>query len=312
MNYEQFLTHLHVLSDCTVCPRNCHVNRFESSGGFCRSGAGFGISSICIHMGEEPVISGKDGICNVFFSHCNLKCIYCQNHQISRNNKDNLPSVEFPEVVTQITAILDKGIRRVGFVSPSHFVPHMMAIIDAIESLGYEPVWIYNTNGYDKVDTLKKLEGIIDVYLPDLKYLDPALAKEYSGTEDYPEVAIAALKEMFRQKGSALITDDEGCAESGIIIRHLVLPGNVKNSLNVLNFIAEELSSRLHISLMSQYYPTPAVSDHPVLGRHLKPEEYDEVTSLMESLGLCKGWIQELDSNSYYKPDFNKDHPFEL
>jgi putative pyruvate formate lyase activating enzyme len=310
--YSEFLEPLETLRDCTFCPRQCHTDRFEGKKGYCKSGAGFYISSICIHRGEEPAISGSDGICNIFFAHCNLQCIYCQNWQIS----GNLSVVEdfkmdLDEVIRQITVILDEGIRRVGFISPSHFIPQMKVIIAIIESLGYKPVWVYNTNGYDTAGTLRSLEGIIDVYLPDMKYMDPEIARKYSDARNYPEVACAALKEMYRQKGSVLHLAGDGTAESGIIIRHLVLPGHEENSKAVLRFIAEELSPKMHISLMSQYYPTPSVTCHPSLSVPVSPVEYQHVVTHMHDLGLYNGWVQEPESREHYRPDFERDHPFE-
>lgn len=300
------------LADCALCPRECHANRFTGPLGWCGSGATFSISSICIHRGEEPVISGNDGICNIFFTNCNLQCVFCQNWQISNNRLDRIPDqMEFDEVIRQVANLLDQGIKRVGFVSPSHFIPQVLAIIHAIESSGYDPVWVYNSNGYDKVETLKRLEGIIDVYLPDLKYMEPGIAKEWSQAGDYPQVATAALREMFRQKGSVLHLDGDGTAESGIIIRHLVLPGEPQNSKKVLHFIANELSPRLHVSLMSQYYPTPAVSCHPKLNRTVTAAEYRAVVEEMEGLGLHNGWIQDFESQDHYRPDFRNEHPFD-
>ncbi len=312
MNFNNFLDPLQVLSDCALCPRGCHANRLTGKSGYCKSDASFNISSICIHRGEEPPVSGKDGICNIFFTNCNLQCIYCQNHQISINKPGrNATTVPLEDVISQIISFLDKGIRRVGFVSPSHFIPQVKIIISIIESLGFKPVWVYNSNGYDKVETLKSLEGSIDVFLPDMKYMDPVLAEEFSDTLNYPDVAGSALREMYRQKGSALHLNNDGTVESGIIIRHLVLPGHLQNSVDVLRFIRNELSPKLHISLMSQYYPTPRVAGHPHLGRTVTKHEYEMVVEEMGKLGLHNGWIQEYESSSHYQPDFEKEHPFE-
>jgi putative pyruvate formate lyase activating enzyme len=303
---------LEVLHDCAICPRECHVDRFIAPTGVCRSDASFNIASICIHRGEEPVISGPQGICNVFFTNCNLQCVYCQNHQISSTLIMRNPyRMDLDDAVKEIASILEKGIRMVGFVSPSHFVPQMKVIMKAVSEAGYHPVWVYNTNGYDKIDTLKSLEGLIDVYLPDFKYMDPLLARSWSRAGDYPEKAGAAIKEMYRQKGSSLHLSDEGTAESGIVIRHLVLPGQVQNSLQVLRYIAEEISPRLHISLMSQYYPTASVMGHKILGREISRQEYLEVVDEMEKLGMDRGWVQGLESMKHYRPDFEREHPFE-
>lgn len=302
-----------MLEDCAWCPRVCHVNRLKGELGYCRSDAGQNIASICIHRGEEPVISGEKGICNIFFTHCNLQCVYCQNYQISDNSTETTgPGLKVEETVKKIVKILDKGINRVGFVSPSHFIPQMLMIIEGVNALGFKPVWVYNSNGYDKVTTLKMLEGIIDIYLPDLKYSDASLGTSLSDVPDYPEIAGKALKEMFRQKGSTLILDENENAESGMVVRHLVLPGQVENSIRILHFLAEELSPRIHVSLMAQYYPTPRVCNHPQLSRRVTSDEYHEVVSAMERLGMHHGWIQEFDSSEFYRPDFNRDHPFEL
>ncbi|MGV8113738.1 MAG: hypothetical protein AB2L17_12650 [Lentimicrobium sp.] len=300
------------LADCACCPRSCHVDRTLGPRGYCKSDAFPGVSSICLHRGEEPVIGGEAGICNVFFGRCNIQCVYCQNCQISsRSEAIYIEYQSIGSIVSAISGLLDEGCTAVGFVSPSHMVPQMLAIIKALNDSGRKPVIVYNSNGYDSVETLKRLEGIVDVYLPDLKYMDTRLALDYSDAGNYVSAARMALKEMLRQKGTALITDDSGQALSGLIIRHLVLPGNIENSMNVLRFIAEELSQGVHISLMSQYTPMPAVSHHPHLGRALSESEYRIVVDEMETLGLYKGWIQELGSSGSYLPDFCFDHPFE-
>jgi putative pyruvate formate lyase activating enzyme len=312
MKYDAFTGPLQQLADCALCPRNCHADRLTGKNGFCKSDASFNIASICIHHGEEPAISGPKGICNIFFTHCNLQCSYCQNFQISDNRIGHtFQSMELEDVIAAVTGILDQGINRVGFVSPSHFIPQMQVIIDIIHSLGYRPVWVYNTNGYDKPETLRMLEGTIGVYLPDLKYLESDLAHELSGARDYPEFAMKSIREMMRQKGAALITGDDDTAESGIIVRHLVLPGHVENSLGVMRFLAGEISPKIHISLMAQYYPTPRVVNHPQLSRCVSETEYRQVVDEMDNLGLSNGWIQEFESNEYYRPDFTQSHPFE-
>ena len=301
-----------LLSNCTLCHRECKVNRFNVGNGYCRSDAAANIASICIHRGEEPPISGPDGICNIFFSGCNLNCIYCQNHEISRPDAECRDrSTGFNEALDIISTMLDKGIKAVGFVSPSHVVPQVKAIIRALKSIGYQPVTVYNTNGYDRKETITSLDGMIDVYLPDYKYLNPALADEFSDAPGYPEVALTAIKEMYFQKGSVLATDMEGRAESGILIRHLVLPGHVDESKQVLRTLAEEISPGINISLMSQYHPIPYVSNHHDLKRILYKSEYEAVVEEMEDLGFRNGWIQDMNSFQNYRPDFRRDDPFE-
>lgn len=300
------------IEECCLCPRECHANRLAGPIGFCRTGSGLHIASICIHRGEEPAISGKRGICNVFFNHCNLQCVYCQNYQISSNKTDLTGGeISVEHAAAQIVRHLENGCTHVGFVSPSHAIPQMLSLIEAIRLMGQNPVYVYNTSAYDKPEILQRLEGVIDVYLPDLKYMSEKLAQDFSSASNYPEVAKAAVKEMYRQKGSTLIFDENDSAVSGLIIRHLVLPGQVENSKEVLRFIAEELSPLVHVSLMSQYYPTAVVKDHPMLGKQISIEEYEEVAEEMEKHGIFRGWIQETESYENYRPDFDRCHPFE-
>jgi len=274
--------------------------------------AGMNIASVCIHRGEEPVISGKEGICNIFFAGCNLRCLYCQNHEISQcGSVIRNSGLDLESVLNKIVRILSEGITAVGFVSPSHVVPQVKAIIKGLNSRGYKPITVYNTNGYDKLETIRSLSGIIDVYLPDYKYVTRAIAAEYSNAPDYPETALKAIKEMYYQKGSTLATDNDGRAENGLLIRHLVLPGHSEESKNVLRSIAEELSPGVHLSLMSQYQPTAQVLRHPILNRPLYKVEYEDVVKTMESLGFRNGWVQDMDSNLNYRPDFRKENPFE-
>ena len=300
-----------LLENCTLCPRECRVNRFDGGNGYCGMDASLNIASICIHTGEEPAISGTDGICNIFFSGCNLHCIYCQNHEISR--KDNFSpgkGMVLESILERVEEILATGINAVGFVSPSHVVPQVKAIIKGLNSRGLRPTTVYNTNSYDKAETIRSLSGLIDVYLPDYKYVTAELASEYSGAFDYPEIALKAIKEMYYQKGSTLRLDENGRAENGMLLRHLVLPGHVEESRSVLRLIAEELSPGVHLSLMSQYFPTYQVHNHPVLNRALYRTEYEAVVKEMEELGFRNGWVQEIESSRNYMPDFSMENPF--
>jgi putative pyruvate formate lyase activating enzyme len=215
------------------------------------------------------------------------------------------------DVVNVVSQHLENGAEAVGFVTPSHFVPHVRAIIQALHTNGIYPVTVYNSNGYDSVESLRSLEGLIDVYLPDMKYLDPEISEKYSGAADYPDVARKAILELYRQKGNSVIVRESGQALNGMIIRHLVLPGHADDSVSILQWIAAELSPSVHISLMSQYYPTACVAGHPVLYRTIKEEEYDYVVQAMKDLGFYRGWVQELGSSHTYNPDFGNEHPFE-
>jgi putative pyruvate formate lyase activating enzyme len=299
------------LSHCTLCPRSCGANRFSGEPGFCKSDALFRVSSVCVHKGEESVISGEKGICNIFFPHCNLQCIYCQNWDISRNETGILPNaLPYEELIERICSVLDKTENIVGFVSPSHYIPQMLAIIRGIKATGRNPVFVYNTNGYDKVESLKLLEGIIDVHLPDFKYMDADLAHRYSQAGDYPKMALTAIREMVRQKGTSLFLNERGIAERGIVLRHLVLPGAVSQSIEVLRTIAGEISTNLHISLMSQYYPTKLVRNWRELNRTISYEEYQQVVDALYESGFSNGWTQDLESHASYRPDFSDEQPF--
>lgn len=291
---------------CRACPHNCGVDRNQYSSGYCRSGASCSVASIWRHTGEEPVISGRRGICNVFFAHCNMQCIYCQNHEISRNT-GNFPSRELTpnETAVEIVKMLPQCENRVGFVTASHYVYQVIEIIDHIRSLGANPVFVFNSNGYDRPETLRLLEGKIDIYLPDFKYSDASLAKQLSDVADYPRIALSAIREMYRQKGSTLLVDeDTGLAESGLIIRHLILPGFVEQSIEALRSIAEEISVSVHISLMSQYYPPVEITGFPDLNRTLYLNEYEQVIDAFHRLGFYKGWIQDLKSTEIFRPKF--------
>ncbi len=297
------------LACCTLCPRGCGANRIKGEKGYCKTGSGLHISSICLHRGEEPVFSEK-GICNVFFAHCNLRCLYCQNAQISRNDS-RLQEMEMDEAAARIRAILDEGARCVGFVSPSHCLPQTRALMEAVNNTGARPVYVMNTNCYDRAESIASLDDEIDVYLPDLKYMDNDLARRFSGANDYPEVAMRALREMHRQKGSNLSFDEEGVIRSGLIVRHLILPGQAENAKRVLRAIAEDISPSVHVSLMAQYYPTDSVRDHSELGRSITRAEYDEVLAELHRLGFYRGYLQDIGSGGNYRPDFTKDNPFE-
>ncbi len=294
---------------CMLCPRLCGADRTAGPWGYCRSGSGINVARVVAHHGEEPVISGSQGICNVFFAHCNMQCTYCQNYQISRNETQAVES-DLEDVVDQIIGFLKNGVTAVGFVSPSHCISQMKQIIVDIERHGWKPVYVFNTNSYDRKETIESLEGLIDVYLPDLKYMNESISVEYSDAPGYPGIAADCIVEMYRQKGPDINLDERGNITSGLIIRHLILPGQVENSKSCLRFIAEELSPSVHVSLMTQYWPIPAVADHPLLGRTISQEEYDAVMEEFERLGLWRGWTQDLTSPLCYRPDFTRPDVF--
>ena len=301
------------LAQCSICPRNCKADRYSNKLGYCRSDAGFNIASICNHRGEEPLISGSFGICNVFFAKCNMQCVYCQNYQISSNNCNlSCDKRDLEEIAATIIRILDESkSNMLGFVSPSHCIPQMKIIINELNQSGYHPTIVYNSNGYDKKESIEDMEEYIDVYLPDLKYIDEKTSLKYSGCGDYFKHAKKAIKEMYRQKGALVRISDNGYAENGLIIRHLVIPGLVQNSLDIIRFIAEEISTNIHLSLMSQYYPPRPLNDYPEIDRTLYEREYMQVLEELDKYGFSNGWIQELSSSYNYRPEFEHEHPFE-
>lgn len=295
-----------LLSNCRLCPHQCSVNRNQGELGFCRLDAGLHIANISLHKGEEPIDGSENGVCNVFFSHCNLRCVYCQNYQISQPLAV-IPTeiTDYETAVGQIVSILQKNVDFLGFVSPTSHIPHMLRIIEMVHDRGFYPKIIYNTNAYETVETLQQVGEVVDIYLPDFKYANDDLGKQLSGIQNYSKIAIAAIKEMYAQKKTVL--SDENPA---LIIRHLVLPNHVENSLNVLKMIAEECSTDVFVSLMSQYFPVYNALNNKYINRTLSTNEYNRVLDALDELGFERGWTQLLESNDYYQPDFSKSNPF--
>ena len=301
------------LYDCDICPRSCHVNRFDDVRGFCRSGQLVSVSSYCDHHGEEPALSGTRGSGTIFFNNCNLRCKYCQNHQISQgtdNRSQTLSSKELAAIMLHLQN--DSRCHNINLVSPSHYVPQIIeALCHAIPGGLHIPL-IYNTNGYDAWDTLKMLDGVIDIYLPDLKYATNRYADEFSNCSNYVEVSRQALKEMYRQTGN-LITDESGIAQRGLIVRNLILPNGVAGSADSLRWLANNISREVTVSIMAQYYPCFLASQEPMISRKITPAEYSEIVKILQELNLENGWLQEMDAAEYYLPDFKrKSHPFSI
>lgn len=302
---------------CTLCPRRCKADRRRRPDtSYCGAGDVIDVASVCVHRGEEPPLNP---IVNVFFAHCNLHCVYCQNWQISGRGavqgEWNVESVE--SLSERICRLLPETGGMMGLVTAAHYANHIPALVEAVRRKGFSPTVVYNSSGYENVQTLQSLEGVVDVYLPDFKYMDPVIASRYSHADDYPEVATAALQEMIRQVGSGLKTDADGRAYRGIIVRHLVLPGHVDNTIAVLDRLAEVAPpvtpfspQPLHLSLMAQYYPPHEGMPSPI-DRTLGAEEYLRATEHAADLGFSKGWIQELEAELSYRPDFTKKKPFE-
>jgi putative pyruvate formate lyase activating enzyme len=300
------------LISCTSCPRDCKVNRIDNEMGICTSGHLPIVSSYTPHFGEEPVLSGSKGAGNIFFGNCNLKCIYCQNFEISQN-----PKIEKQKEVTHnllaeiMIELQNKSCHNIGLVSPTHFSATILKSIYLAAQKGLILPIIYNTNGYDSVEMLKLYDGVVDIYLPDFKYGNSEYAKKYSLVDNYFEKTKEAIKEMFRQVGDELVYDGDVVVR-GLIIRHLILPNDLSETEKVFKFIAEELSPKIHISLMSQYYPTNKAYKDILIDRALRNSEYEKAIQLLEKYGLHNGWIQEMDSAENYRPHFNEDriNPF--
>lgn len=294
-----------MLASCDICPLDCKVNRKEGEIARCYSRYLPIVSSYCPHFGEEPLLVGTNGAGNIFFGNCNLRCVYCQNYQISQNYKVELKNeISFERLAEIMMELQGKGCHNIGLVSPTHFVPQIVRAIGIAVEKGLHLPIIYNTNAYDSVDVLRLLDGIVDIYLPDLKYAEEADGYSYSKVKEYPKFARLALKEMHRQVGSELLIDDDGLLKRGLLIRHLVLPNDLAGSRETLKWIAEELGNQVALSLMSQYYPTNKAESIPLLNRHIRESEYDKVLQLLDKFGFENGWMQNFESKDYYKPDF--------
>ena len=292
---------------CLLCPRRCGVDR-NAARGFCGASTDLEVASVCLHRGEEPPLNP---IVNLFFAHCNLHCIYCQNWQISGATSPTV-TVALPNLVDRLCTLLPESNGMLGFVTAAHYADRIPEIIEAIHLRGLHPTVVYNSSGYESVDTLRTLEGFVDIYLPDFKYMDSSVAALYSHAPDYPQVATAALSEMIRQVGVGLKVGDDGTAYRGLIVRHLVLPGHIDNSLQVLDHLSQlpTVNCQLpKLSLMAQYYPPRPDLPSP-LDRTLTPDEYATVVDRFNKHGF-DGWLQELHSESNYRPDFTLNNPFE-
>ncbi len=278
-------------SPCRLCPRECNSERDSNIAGVCRVGKDLRIASYNLHFGEEPPISGARGSGTIFFSGCTLKCIYCQNFPISQLDNGKTYSIED---LTQIFLELkERGAHNINLVSPSPYLFHIVSALRSASMLGFDLPIVYNSGGYERVEIIKNLNKIIDVYMPDFKYSYPEISKKYSGVSDYSEMALNSISEMYRQVGS-LQVNEEGIAVKGVIIRHLILPGHIDNSKNVLEIISENTFNDSYLSLMSQYFPAYNSSGDEHLKRRLTPGEYEDVKSFAISKGLVKGWFQDI------------------
>lgn len=286
---------------CNICPRKCKADRV-SSYGFCRMGTNPRVSKVMLHMWEEPCISGTNGSGTVFFSGCNLKCVFCQNYKISQEQTGTeYDATGLAEIFMSLEA---RGAHNINLVNPTHFIQAIAEAIDIAREKGLKLPFVYNTNGYEAVEALKTLEGKIQVYLPDIKYFSSEASKKYSGASDYFEIASEAVKEMYRQVGIPKF-DECGIIVEGLIIRHLILPSLSKDSLKVLEFISRNFPKDIFVSIMSQYIPYYKANEYPEINRKLTKFEYDRVLKYFSQSGLTEGYMQERESASNaFIPEF--------
>ncbi len=281
---------LELLKKCTICPHNCGINRLNNQIGRCKSKDTVKIALYSTHNFEEPCISGKKGSGTVFFSNCNMNCVFCQNYEISQQGKGKEISIE--ELADIFIKQQEKDVENINLVTPTSYVPQIIEAIKIARDNGLKLPIVYNTNGYEKVETLKMLDGYVDIYLPDFKYSDNELGKRLSKVENYFEIATEALKEMYRQTGK-VVFNDEGIMQRGMIIRHLVLPNHILNSRRVLKWINENMHD-VYVSVMAQYFPTYKAKEIEDINRKLTKEEYEQIENYLYRLDLENGYIQEL------------------
>jgi putative pyruvate formate lyase activating enzyme len=289
---------------CRICPRKCGVER-DGKSGFCGTGVAISAAKAYLHKWEEPCISGVNGSGTVFFSGCNLKCVYCQNCDISQENYGKELTIE--QLAKVFLSLQDKGAHNINLVTPTHFVLQIREALIMAKAAGLEIPIVYNSSGYDSQECLKIMNGLVDIYLPDIKYFSPEVSQRYSKAADYFDVASYAVKEMYRQVGSP-VYDKSGIIQRGLMIRHLILPGLTAESVKILEWVRENLPNGVSISLMSQYIPYHKASDYPEINRRITRWEYERVKDKLFKLGFVNGYIQERDSAiEEYIPLFDLD-----
>ena len=292
-----------MLEKCQICPRDCKVNRLLGNKGYCKCDDKIKIALVSTHNYEEPCISGKNGSGTIFFSNCNLNCVFCQNHEISQEGKGVEVSTErLAEIFIEQQ---DRGVNNINLVTPTMYVYQIIEAIKKARNEGLNIPIIYNSNGYENVETIKMLKGYIDVYLPDLKYYNDILAVKYSKAPKYFEIATEAIKEMINQVGNPVFNDD-GIIQKGVIIRHLILPNHIRNSKNILKWIKENLNEDVYVSVMAQYFPTYKAKQIEGMDRKINKKEYNEVEKYLYTLDIKNGYMQDLGKHEEeYVPDFN-------
>ena len=297
---EKILTNL---ERCNICPHKCQVNRIKGQIGKCKSGNKVKIALYSIHNFEEPCISGKNGSGTIFFSNCNLNCVFCQNYEISQLGQGK--EFEISELADIIIKEQEKGVENINLVTPTSYIIQIAESIKIAKGKGLKIPIVYNTNSYENIESLKLLDGLVDIYLPDLKYYYNKLGKRYSNVDNYFEIATNAILEMYRQVGNVQI-DSNGILQKGVVIRHLVLPNHIENSKKVLKWIKENLDNKVFVSIMAQYFPTYKAKNIEKINRKLTKKEYQEIMEYVDSIGLDNGYVQELgEHEEKYVPKWN-------
>lgn len=294
---------LNILAKCELCPRNCGINRLNGELGFCKSGKNVKVARASLHHWEEPCISGSNGSGTVFFSNCNLNCVFCQNHQISQENTGKEVSIER---LAQIFLEQQKrGAHNINLVTPSHYVPQIIEALKIAKDNGLNLPIVYNTNSYESITTIKLLKGYIDIYLPDLKYYNNKYAEKYSGARNYFKHASEAIKEMVNQVGPYKF-DSDGIMKKGVIIRHMMLPGLLFDSKKIIDYIYNTFGDSVYVSIMNQYTPLNKVNNFPEINKPVNPKHYEALIDYCLSIGIKNGFIQEDGTvKESFVPDFN-------
>lgn len=280
---DRVRTALHVLRSCVICPRMCKVNRLEGELGFCRTGRLAMVSSFNPHFGEEAPLVGRGGSGTIFFTHCNLLCLFCQNYDISHLGIGD--EVDAGLLARMMIRLQEEGCHNINFVTPTHVVPQILEALPLAIEGGLRVPLVYNTGGYDRVETLRLLEGVVDIYMPDIKFLDSKTAGRLCNAPDYPETVRAAIREMHRQVGD-LVTDRDGIAERGLLVRHLVMPAGLAQTRKAMEFLANEISKETYVNVMDQYRPCGKAHTHPDLSRRITQQEYLEAVEAARKSGL--------------------------
>lgn len=293
-----------LMRSCTLCPRQCHADRTAGQTGFCGESAVLRAARAALHFWEEPCISGSAGSGTVFFSGCNLRCVYCQNYDISINNKGH--DLSICDLARIFLKLQQKGAVNINLVTACHYLPQICLALEEAKGQGLRIPVVYNSSGYEEISSLRLLEGLVDIYLPDLKYFSPELSARYSGAHDYFEKASAAIAEMFRQVGTPVFSPRSGLMENGVIVRHLLLPGHSGDSKKILRYLYDTYGNDIYVSIMNQYTPMRQVADIPQLNRTVRPDEYDKILDFAVKIGIENGFMQEGQTAAEsFIPSFN-------